>query len=73
MCVVGNDTEPRVSRVFFHDSPQRHLSGGGHGIGLVEDDEFESCERTIGVGFLDGREDLLCAAKGLDLFTAVCG
>jgi hypothetical protein len=73
MCIVGDDAEPRVGSVFFHNSPQRHLGGGGHGVGFVENDKFERCERSAGVRFLNGREDLLCAAEGLDLFAAVYG
>lgn len=66
MSIVGNDAESCVGCEFLHDSPESHLRCCCHGIRFVKDDEFESGQvRRAGLG--NGREDLLCAAKGLDL------
>ena len=42
--VICDDAEPGVSRVFLHDSSECHLSYCCHGIGFVEDNEFEGAE-----------------------------
>lgn len=39
--VVAHQTEAGGSRFFFHGATQGCLGGVGHGIGLVEDDDFE--------------------------------
>ena len=41
MGVVGDYAESSVGGILLHDPPQCHLCSGGHGIGFVEDDEFE--------------------------------
>lgn len=40
MCVIRNDTESRVRRIFLHDPPQRHLGRRRHRIRLVEYDKL---------------------------------
>lgn len=63
--VVGNDAEPRVGRVFFHDASQRHLRRIRHGIRLVENDQLEATE--AGARCPAEAEDLFCGCKRLDL------
>lgn len=41
MRVVRNDAEPCVGGIFLHYASQRHLGGRSHGVGFVEDNEFE--------------------------------
>lgn len=66
MGVVGNDAEASVGRVLFHDATKGHLSCGGHGIGLVENDELEASQTRSRSRGTEG-EDLLGGGKGLDL------
>lgn len=67
MSVVSDDAEARVGGVFLHDATQGHLGGGGHGVGLVEDDELVGGDGGGG-GRGGGRaEDLFRAGEGLDL------
>lgn len=62
MCVVGNDAEPRVRRVFLHDTAQGHLCCGRHGIGLVENNQLEAGKGSVAVRCCGGhREDLFRA------------
>jgi len=68
--IVCYDAEAGVCGVFFHDSTKSHLGCGSHGIGFVEDDEFECCKGGFGVrGLWEGGEDLFGAAEGFDLFS----
>lgn len=62
MCVVGNDTEPCVRRVFLHDTAQGHLCCGCHGIGLVENNQLEAGEGRVALR--------CCGGHGEDLFRA---
>lgn len=68
MGVVGDDAESCVSRVLLHDSSKSHLRRRCHCVGFVEDDEFEGSQGRRS-GSRNGREDLFCAAKGLDLLS----
>jgi len=61
VCVIGDDAETRVGSVFLHYAPEGHLRGGGHGVGFVEDDEFEGGNRGGGGGGGGYGEDLLGA------------
>jgi hypothetical protein len=66
--VVGDDTETSVGGVFLHDSSQSHLSGRGHGVGLVKNDKLEVGWTAVATGLVaQGGEDLFCAGEGLDL------
>ena len=40
MCVIGDDAEAGVGRVFLHYAAECHLGGRGHGVGFVEDNEL---------------------------------
>lgn len=66
MGVIGNDAEASVGRVLFHDATEGHLSGGGHSIGLVKNNELEPSESRARSRGTQG-EDLLGGGKGLDL------
>ena len=71
MCVVCDDAEASVCSVFFHYPAQSHLRGRSHGIGLIENDEFEGAEGGgCCLGYRCGctGEDLFCGCEGLDLF-----
>lgn len=77
MGVVCDDTEACVWGVFFHYAAEGHLGGRGHGVGFVEDDEFEICKGWFGSGAVaawcggggrgggEGVEDLFGGAEGL--------
>lgn len=64
MGVVGDDAEARVGGVLFHYAPQGHLSGRGHGVRFVEDDEFVGAKSRGVAGFGQSGEDLFRALKG---------
>ena len=62
MRVVGNDAESGISSILFHDAAEGHLCRGGHGIGFVEDNEFEGGDGICGCSRVgDCGEYLFCA------------
>ena len=72
MCVVCNNAESSVGSVFFHYTAERHLGGGGHGVGFIENDKFEGAERggcSLGHWCRCVGENLFGRGEGLYLFT----
>jgi len=58
--VIRNDAEAGVGCVFLHNPAKSHLGGRSHGVGFVEDDEFEGGDGGV-VGGFGHAEYLLCA------------
>lgn len=61
MGVVRDDAETCVSGVFFHYAAEGHLRRRGHGVGFVEDDQFEVGEGGVRRRGGGGGEDLFGA------------
>ena len=61
MGVVGDDTEARVGRVFFHDPSKGHLCGRCHGVGFIEHDQLVRRQGARSIGRSGRTEDLLRA------------
>ena len=58
MCVICDDTEPSIGGIFLHNPSQRHLRGGSHSIGFVENYEFEGANCGCFARFWQSSEDL---------------
>ena len=72
MCVVCDNAESSVCSVFFHYTAERHLGGGRHSVGFVENDKLEGAERGgCCLGHWCGcvGENLFGRGEGLYLFT----
>lgn len=45
MCIIRDDTEACIGRVFLHYTSECHLSHRCHSIGFIQNNKFEGSER----------------------------